>query len=146
MERIKVELPDSFHFSCKLTIRITDLNYGSHVGNDNFLSLAHEARVQYLKFYGYSETDVEGLSLIMNDAAIEFKSELLYGYEIEIFVKAESFHKYGFDIFYKIEFEKNGEKVTAAKMKTGLLYFDYSARRLSKMDGETIQKLKNKFL
>ena len=78
MERVKIALPETFSFSCKIKIRITDLNYGGHVGNERFLSIAHEARVQYLSVCGYTETDVEGKSLIMNDAAIEFTSELLY--------------------------------------------------------------------
>lgn len=146
MERVKIALPETFSFSCKIKIRITDLNYGGHVGNERFLSIAHEARVQYLSVCGYTETDVEGKSLIMNDAAIEFTSELLYGYEVEVFVKAVNFHKYGFDIFYKIEFKKGEEIITAAKIKTGLLYFDYANRKLSKMDDHTIKTIQNKFL
>ena len=39
MERVKIHLPDTFAFSTVSRIRITDLNYGAHVGNDTFLSL-----------------------------------------------------------------------------------------------------------
>ena len=45
MQRVKVELPANFNFSCIIPIRITDLNYGGHVGNDAVLSLIHEARI-----------------------------------------------------------------------------------------------------
>ena len=55
MERIKVPLPDKYTFSTIITIRITDLNYGGHVGNDVFLSLILEARLQFLHHYDYSE-------------------------------------------------------------------------------------------
>jgi acyl-CoA thioesterase FadM len=48
MERIKVSLPVSFAFSTIIAIRITDLNYGGHAGNDVFLALAHEARERFL--------------------------------------------------------------------------------------------------
>jgi len=34
MARIKILLPEHFSFSCSIPIRITDLNYGNHVGND----------------------------------------------------------------------------------------------------------------
>ena len=38
MARIKIDLPDSFSFSTSFAVRITDLNYGAHVGNDKVLS------------------------------------------------------------------------------------------------------------
>ena len=39
MNRIKLNLTDHFQFYVDIPIRITDLNYGGHVGNDVFLSL-----------------------------------------------------------------------------------------------------------
>ena len=47
MARIKVELPELFTFNTTIPIRITDLNYGNHVGNDTILSMIHEACVQF---------------------------------------------------------------------------------------------------
>lgn len=90
MDRIKVSLPGNYNFSTVIAIRITDLNYGGHVGNDVFLSLIHEARLQFLNHFGYSEMDFEGTGLIMADAAIEFKRELFYGNELKISVAATS--------------------------------------------------------
>ena len=52
MERIKINLPETFTFSTIIKIRITDINYGGHVGNDSFLSLVHEARLQFLASNG----------------------------------------------------------------------------------------------
>ena len=46
MARIKLTLPERFPFTTTIPIRITDLNYGGHVGNDTVLALLHEARVQ----------------------------------------------------------------------------------------------------
>src|SRR4051794_28898630 len=103
MERIKIKLPQHFGFSTTMQIRVTDLNYGGHVGNDSFLSLIHEARQQFLLSFGYSEFSIENTSLIMADAAIEFKKELNHMDVIKIDVTAGNFDKYGFDLFYKIE-------------------------------------------
>src|SRR5215471_9440694 len=100
MERVKINLPVNFSFSTNIKIRITDLNYGGHVGNDSFLTLIHEAREQFLNYFGYSELKIENVSLIMADAVIEFKKELNYGDQIKISVTANNFDKYGFDIFY----------------------------------------------
>jgi acyl-CoA thioesterase FadM len=72
MERIKLNLPENFNFSTIIPIRISDVNYGGHVGNDSFLSLLHEARLRFLHQFGYSEMSVEGVGLIMSDVGIEY--------------------------------------------------------------------------
>ena len=56
-----------------MEIRVTDLNYGGHVGNDTILSLLQEARQQFLQSKGYAELEVESYGLIMADAMIEYK-------------------------------------------------------------------------
>ncbi|MFZ9695712.1 MAG: hypothetical protein ACO3AY_07565 [Chitinophagaceae bacterium] len=47
MSSIKSLLPVTFKYSFEIPIRITDINYGGHVGNDRMLTLAHEARIQF---------------------------------------------------------------------------------------------------
>ena len=141
MERIKVNLPENFHFSTIIKIRITDLNYGGHVGNDSFLSLIHEARQQFLNHFGYSELKIENVSLIMADATIEFKKELNYGDEIKISVTASGFDKLGFDLFYKIEIINNGNFILAGKAKTGMLCYDYQNKKLMPVPEEAKNKL-----
>jgi acyl-CoA thioester hydrolase len=130
MDRVKIKLPHHFGFSTTIQIRITDLNYGGHVGNDSFLSLIHEARQQFLLSLGYSEFRIENTSLIMADAAIEFKKELNHRDVIKIDVTAGNFDKYGFDLFYKIEIISEENFILAAKVKTGMLCYDYQNRKL----------------
>ncbi len=140
MNRIKIELPERFPFSTQITIRITDLNYGGHVGNDSFLSLIHEARQQFLRSYGYSELSTGGAGLIMSDVAIEFKKELNYGDVVRIGVAADGFDRFGFDLYYKMELD---DGVLAGKAKTGMLCYDYSARKLVTVPVEVVNKLKD---
>src|ERR1700730_5517891 len=102
MSRIKIELPAKFEFTTEIPIRITDLNYGGHVGNDTVLSIIHEARVQFMGHHGYKELDMAGVALIMSDAAIEFKSEIFYGDIIKASIVVSEFSRAGFDIFYKL--------------------------------------------
>jgi acyl-CoA thioester hydrolase len=141
MERIKVTLPEKFTFSTTLKIRITDLNYGGHVGNDVFLSLVHDARQQYLLHFGYTEMNFSGSGIIMADAAIEYKRELNYNDEIRIAVTATGFDKLGFDIYYKIEVKSGEEWLLAGKVKTGMLCYDYALKRKVAVPIEAIQKL-----
>ena len=79
MPKLSLEIPAAFHFETAIPVRITDINYGGHLGNDAFLSLVHEARMQFLKVHGLSELEFAGIGLIMRDAGIEFRDELFYG-------------------------------------------------------------------
>ena len=128
MARIKINLPEKFIFSTSIPVRITDLNYGNHVGNDSILSILHEARVQYLNKAGLAELAFEGVGLIMTDVGIEFKAEAFYGDVLKAYVKAEAFSKIGFDLYYKLVRGQAEEVVAAAK--TGMLCFDYEKRKI----------------
>ena len=141
MERIKVSLPKGFPFSTIINIRITDLNYGGHVGNDVFLSLIHEARLQFFYFYGYSELNFAGIGLIMADAALEFRRELVYGDKVKISVAATGFDKIGFDIIYLMETQEGESWATAGKAKTGMVCFDYNSKKKMSVPVEAINKL-----
>lgn len=141
MNRIKLTMPINYSFVTELTIRISDLNYGGHVGNDSFLSLIQEARQQYLKTLGYAELDFEGYGLIMADAAIEYKQELNYGDKIRISVQATDFDKIGFDLYYLIEIITQQEIKIAGKAKTGMICFDYNAKKKISIPDIAYQKL-----
>ncbi len=141
MERIKVALPESFPFSTIIKIRITDLNYGGHVGNDSFLSLVHEARQQFLLQFGYKELEFAGAGLIMVDSAIEYKRELNYGEEVKISVGAKNFNKLGFDIYYLLEVTDGNDFVVAGKVKTGMLCYDYDLRKKVSVPVEALKRM-----
>ncbi len=141
MNRIKLDLPEQFTFSTFLTIRITDLNYGGHVGNDSFLSLIQEARQQFLASHGYEELSIEGIGLIMADVAIEFKKELHYGDKLKISVTADAFDKLGFDLFYLLEIMREDETLLAGKAKTGMICYDYGNGKKVPVPEAVIRKL-----
>ena len=69
MPRIRIDLPATFPFAIELPVRITDVNYGGHLGNDALLSLLHEARCRFLLHHGCSEANTAGVGMVMVDAA-----------------------------------------------------------------------------
>ena len=144
MERIKLNLPETFSFSTLIPIRISDVNYGGHVGNDSFLSIIHEARLQFLHQFGYSEMDVCGVGLIMSDVAIEFKKELAYRDVVKVSVAATGFDRIGFDIFYLLELIENDTSTLAGKAKTGMICFDYQNKKKASLPAAALEKLNGK--
>lgn len=141
MARIKIDLPEQFSFSTSIPIRITDLNYGNHVGNDAVLSIIHEARMQFLKNSGYTEMEFAGVGMIMSDVAIEFKNELFYGDIVIASVIATGFSKLGFDIYYKLEKAAAGKNELVAIAKTGMVCFDYDKRKIVSIPEAAIKNL-----
>lgn len=141
MARIKLSPPSSFSFSTLIPIRITDLNYGNHVGNDAVLSLLHEARMQYLKSINLTELEFAGVGLIMSDVGIEFKAESFYGDVLKAYVTATDFSKIGFDLYYKLVRGENEEIVAIAK--TGMLCFDYEKRKIVALPTDAITKMQS---
>ena len=130
MPRIKIDLPETFSFTTSFAVRITDLNYGNHVGNDKVLSFLHEARMRFLTSLGYSEFNLEGVSLIMADAALIFKTEMYFGEEVLISMRAVEFSRAGFDLMYKIEKKTEGKWITAAAAKTTMICYDYRLKKI----------------
>ncbi len=141
MSRIKIDLPANLNFQTSIPVRITDLNYGGHVGNDAILSLIHEARMQFLKNIGYSELEFSGLGLIMTDAGIEFKNELFYGDIVVASVGCANLSKVSFDIFYKLEKKVNDSSQLVAMAKTGMVCYDYAKKKVSSIPEEARKKL-----
>ena len=127
MARIKLEMPEEFGFATELPISIGDINYGGHVGNERFLALAHEARIRFLADRGYTELDIEGLGLIITDAALVYKSQVFHGQSLSGEVAAADFNKYGCDFYYRMSNLASGQ--VAALVKTGMVLMDYDAGR-----------------
>tara|TARA_R110002167_G_scaffold101150_8_gene263784 strand:+ start:162 stop:596 length:435 start_codon:yes stop_codon:yes gene_type:complete len=129
MARIKIDMPRHFTFSTELPVRISDINYGGHLGNDAVLAIVHEARVQFLKQYQYGELDIEGLGLIMTDTAIVYKAEGFHGDKIQIDVGIGDFNKYGCDFYYLLSNHETAVEIAHAK--TGVVFFDYEQRKVT---------------
>lgn len=131
MARIYLELPEKFIFQTEIAIRVGDLNYGGHVGNDAILLLMQEARVHFYRSKGFKdEISLEGtVGQIVTDAAVVYKSESFLGDVLTIHLGVADITKYGFDLFYLLENSTTSREV--ARGKTGIVCFDYAKRKVT---------------
>ncbi len=141
MARIKLSVPQKFNFQTTIPVRISDVNYGGHVGNDAILSIIHEARLQFLQSMQFSELDFGGTGLIMADVAIEFKNEVFYKDILQVSVVIDDVQKINFDIFYKLEKIIDGKAITVALAKTGMICFDYEKRKVVAISALALEKI-----
>ncbi|MBS1738141.1 MAG: acyl-CoA thioesterase [Bacteroidetes bacterium] len=131
MSRIKIEFPDTLLFTTETRVRITDINYGNHVGNDAIVQIIHDARVQFLNYHGFTELDVAGTSLIMSNLLVDFKKESFFGDRLMIKIFAGNITKVSFDLFYRISTQRDLNEVLIANAQTGMVCYDYKMHKLS---------------
>lgn len=128
MARIKIKLPESFHFKTEIEIRITEINYGGHLGNDSLLGILHEARVRFFQSLGVSEINFFNSGIIMADVAIEYKAEGFYADVLEVEIAVADISHSSFDLVYRVSKKGNGKNIALAK--TGMVTFDYEKRKV----------------
>ncbi|MBP8134599.1 MAG: thioesterase family protein, partial [Zoogloea sp.] len=71
--------------------------------------------------------DVEGVGIVVADAALQYKSEAFHGETLVFSMAPADFNKYGFDLMWRVADKASGREVARGKM--GILFFDYAAKR-----------------
>ncbi|MGI9533758.1 MAG: acyl-CoA thioesterase [Thermodesulfobacteriota bacterium] len=141
MARIKVKLPDKFIFTTEIPLRISDINYGGHLGHDIFLPITHEVRIQFLAKMGYSEMNLGGFGIVISGVVIEYIKEAFYGDDLIVNLAVDKFHKYGFDIIYQLVNKKDNAEI--GRVITAIVLFDYSIRKVARLPGQVIENINN---
>lgn len=143
MARLKLDFPEPVIFATELEVRADSINYGGHVGNDRFLSLAQEARIRLFRALGYkNEAGMAGhIGVILTDAALIYKSQLFLGDQLRIEMSLTDMNKYGFDFYYRI-LNLTSDKLGAV-IKTGVIGFDYDIDKICPFPEEFFERLKN---
>lgn len=141
MARVKIDMPEKLGFTTQIPVRITDINYGGHVGNDSILSIIHQARIDFLRSMGYEERGADDKGLIMSDAALVYKGEGFSGDIFDIAIGTADIAPFGFDIYYRITTIRDGKTILIAEAKSGMIYFDYSTRKVARLPEEWKEKL-----
>ncbi|CAN5729890.1 thioesterase family protein [soil metagenome] len=136
MARIKIDIIGNVLAIVLVKVRISDINYGNHVSNDAFVSIIHEARLQWLQQNNFTELDIAGTGLIMSDLAFEFKNEGFYGEEISIRLSAGELTSVSFELYYELFVVRNDVEILLANAKTGMVCFDYTIKKVAKIPTE----------
>lgn len=131
MARLQLDLPEHFIYATNLTVRVNDLNYGAHVGNDSMLVLMQQARIEFYRANGFKdEVSFEGsVGQVIADALVIYKAEAFLGDVLTIQLAVADISKYGFDMLYLVTNQETGKEV--ARAKTGIVCFDYEKRKIA---------------
>ncbi|MEN8224112.1 MAG: thioesterase family protein [Bacteroidota bacterium] len=130
-------MKDNQTYAGTYIIRVGDINYGGHMGNDRALLLFHDARIYFLEERGFSESDIGGPGIIMGDAHVYFKKEVFRGDELKIYVHIEDLRGLSFHMHYTVM--RGEEEVINGSTK--LIAFDYSLKKVVEIPEVFLSKL-----
>ncbi len=127
MSRLKIKLPETLPFDVEIDVRIGDINYGGHLGNDALLRLMHEARLALLGRYGLSEINCGGAGLIMRDVEVVYLAEAFHGDRLRFSLGVDAVGRTGADLYYHVVRLADSREI--ARARTGMAFFDYERRK-----------------
>ena len=132
MARLILTFPeDQYYYTTLLTVRVTDINAGNHLGNDSMISMISEARARFLFEYGVSETEGDGTGIIVMDLATTYRAEAHARDQLLFEVGVMDFNKYGGDVIFRVTRPK--DKTLVAMAKQGFVFFNYKTSQVVAM-------------
>jgi acyl-CoA thioesterase FadM len=135
MARLTLTFPeDQYYYTTLLTVRVTDINAGNHLGNDSMISMISEARARFLFEYGITETERDGTGIIVTDLATTYRAEAHARDQLLFEVGLMDFNKYGGDITFRITRPK--DKTLVAMAKQGFVFYNYKTGEVVAMPEE----------
>ncbi|MBN2012168.1 acyl-CoA thioesterase [candidate division KSB1 bacterium] len=120
---------ENFTFSTRIDVRISDINYGGHLGNDRYLAFFHEARIRYLKQLDLSEIDIgDGAGLIMTESHVNYKAEAFLGDVLDVGVRISEIKGSRFLMEYQL-LRVSDQRIVGTGY-TQLVAFNYAKRKI----------------
>lgn len=129
MARIQIVQPPQHAFHTELEVYLSFINEAGHLDNALLLTLVSETRQRFFQSMGYSQIDVEGVGIVVADAAIQYQSEAFHGECLRFGMSALDFNKYGCDLVWQATEKTTDRKVACGK--TGIVFFDYASRKIA---------------
>jgi acyl-CoA thioesterase FadM len=137
----KIKIPTPVCFSTARKVTATDINYGGHVGNERFLLFAQETRLAFLQTLGFTETAFGPYGLILAEAHLEYLNELFDEENLIIDLSITAPTRVAFECYYQIKTKRAGKEIKAANIRTNMVCFDYTERKVKSIPEDIKQLL-----
>ncbi|MGM0984430.1 MAG: acyl-CoA thioesterase [Pseudomonadota bacterium] len=122
MERVRLSFPaDDVLHRHPLTVRITDMNYGRHLGHDALVSLLHEARVAALASRNLQEWDLGGYPCVAADLAVQYQAETRWPDALVVETAIPEPGRKAVGVYHRILREADGATVATARINLMLV-------------------------
>lgn len=148
MARTRLKKQQHYPFEIHTTVRVSDINYGGHLGNDAVVRLINEARVAMMRELGCSELDLgDGqTAMVMTDMTVNYVGEGFLFDAVTIRSCVDRVSYFGFRLHHLIT--KPGPagqgEVDVALVETGLSAFHGQSRSIGELPASFLQALQSK--
>ena len=116
-------------FIAPYTVTIGDINYGRHLGNDRPFLIFQDARIRFLKSFGFSEGDIgNGKRRVVVEAGCKYLREVFLHEELKVQVAVTELAGKKCVLEYTVFRDSDGQKVITGF--TVVLAFDRSSRKV----------------
>ena len=123
------------------TIRVGEINYGGHMGNDKALLLFQDARIRFLEMLGYSEKSLGGeIGIIMKEAHVFYFKEVFLHDVLIASVEVLEISNASFVLNYRFVREK--DQIEVINGTTKILAFNYENGKIAPLPDEFLKKIK----
>ncbi|MCA1770129.1 MAG: acyl-CoA thioesterase [Halomonas sp.] len=122
MERVRLEFPEAdIVHRHPLTVRVTDMNYGRHLGHDTLVSLLHEARIQAFGALGLTEWDMGGYPSVVADLAVQYQSEARWPDALVVETAIQTSAGRAITVYHRVCHAEGGRPVATARLNVMLI-------------------------
>ncbi|MFC2991240.1 MULTISPECIES: acyl-CoA thioesterase [Halomonas] len=122
MERVRLEFPEAdIVHRHPLTVRVTDMNYGRHLGHDTLVSLLHEARIQAFGALGLTEWDMGGYPSVVADLAVQYQSEARWPDALVVETAIQMPTGRAITVYHRVCHAEGGRPVATARLNVMLI-------------------------
>lgn len=124
-------------------VRIGDINYGGHMGNDKALQVFHDARINFLKDLGYTELNLgNDIAVIIVEANVKYKREVFLHDILVTEVWVSKIDGLKWTISYDTKRKKDDKIVFTGS--TLMLCYDYHRKKIIQIPEDFLEKISSK--
>ncbi|UYG08492.1 acyl-CoA thioesterase [Halomonas sp. M4R1S46] len=122
MERVRLAFPEAdIRHRHPLTVRVTDMNYGRHLGHDALVSLLHEARISALAALGLAEGDMGGYPSVAADLAVQYRAEARWPDALVVDTAIPAPSRKAITVYHRVRREADAAIVATARLNLMLV-------------------------
>jgi len=126
--------------SSEYVVGVGDINYGGHMGNEKALTVFSDARINFLKHFGFSELNIgNGLGIVVAESNVKYKKEVFMHDVLETEVWVSEVAGLKWTISYETKRASDGAVVFEGT--TLMLCFDYENKKVNRIPETFLEKV-----
>jgi acyl-CoA thioester hydrolase len=125
----------------RFEVRIGDINYGGHMGNEAALLLFQDARIRFLESIGFSEKHIgDRAGIILSEAHVYFRKEIFLHDELYADISVAEVTTSSFEMVYSIR--RTADAAEVLNGTTRLIAFDYERKKVTRLPEAFIRAIR----